>query len=43
MALDEMAAGNCDGVVTYCLPKQPGDPYFDAVRSAIAGFRKQHP
>jgi len=43
MALDEMAAGNCDGVVTYCLPKQPGDPYFAAVRSALAGFRKQHP
>lgn len=42
MALEQMKAGNCDGVVTYCLPKEPGNPYFDAVRSVVAGFLALH-
>lgn len=39
-ALQAMVDGHCDGFVTYCLPKAMGDPYFEAVRLAIAEARK---
>lgn len=39
MALESMRRGLCDGAVTYCLPKRPGDPVFGAVREVILKFR----
>lgn len=38
--LQAMIDGHCDGFVTYCLPKGEGDPYFEAVRSAIGEAQK---
>ncbi len=35
MILEAMAAGECEGFVTYCLPKTPNNPYFEAVRDII--------
>jgi hypothetical protein len=32
MSLDLVRDGRVEGVVTYCLPKEPGDPIYDAVR-----------
>jgi hypothetical protein len=32
MSLDLVRDGRVEGVVTYCLPKEPGDPTFNAVR-----------
>jgi hypothetical protein len=35
MILEAMADGECDGFVTYCLPKTPDNPFFDAVKAVI--------
>lgn len=36
MILRAIEAGDCDGIAIYCLPKQPGNPYFEAVKKVIA-------
>jgi hypothetical protein len=38
MVLEEMKAGNCDGVVTYCLDKRPGSRVFDLARDLFAQY-----
>ena len=41
MALEAMRKGLCDGAVTYCLPKEPGNPVFEAVKRVILKARTQ--
>jgi len=34
--------GKCDGVVTYCLEKQPGSRTFDLARDLFDQYRPTH-
>jgi len=38
--LDAWREGKCDGVVTYCLDKQPGSKVFDLARDLFAEYRQ---
>ena len=42
MALDFVAEGKVQGVVTYCLNKAEGSEDFDAVAAAFKEFREAH-
>jgi hypothetical protein len=37
--LEEWRDGKCDGVVTYCLDKQPHSEVFDLARDLFAQYR----
>ncbi len=39
MVLGCLADGYCDGMVIYCLPKRPGNRWFEAVRKVIAEMK----
>lgn len=43
MAFMEMRQGNADGVVTYMLNKQPGNPYYAAVQTAFLKATQRAP
>ncbi len=42
MALEFVADGRAEGVVTYCLDKTPGNPDLDAVAEIYGAFREEH-
>ncbi len=42
MCLQSYAKGDCDGVVTYCIEKQPGSHTFPLAQGLFREFRQKH-